>query len=167
MWPCLYLAVPYLLLLPNHLQQAGIYFCLLTKITFQAICFPSNAILLINAAPSKSALGTINGLSSSIACLARALGPTVNGWINSAGLELGYGGLAWWAIGLACAIGALQSHWIEEPEESLDRPLKADEQITCGPLLHPAAIESTENSTSRLDNLPLMDELDLTKPLKQ
>src|SRR6202012_5394305 len=72
-WPLLYFAVPYLVLLPDHLQKTGIYFSLLTKITFQAISFPSNAILLANAVHSKSVLGTVNGFAASMACLARAL----------------------------------------------------------------------------------------------
>lgn len=165
-WPCLYFVVPYLVLLPHHLQRAGIYFCLITKITFQVICFPSNAILLANAAHSKSVLGTINGVAASTACLARAFGPIVTGSIHSAGLKLGYSGLAWWAGGLVCAIGALESYWMEEAEGRLDRPSEEEEHNTCEPLLHPAAVESTEDCTLRLDDIPLMDELDLTKASK-
>jgi hypothetical protein len=48
-WPFLYLAVPYLIMLPEQLQTTGIYVVLLTKITFHVIAFPSNAILLTNA----------------------------------------------------------------------------------------------------------------------
>ena len=165
-WPLLYFAVPYLVLLPEHLQRAGIYFSLIAKITFQVISFPSNAILLANAAHSKSVLGTINGVAASTACLARAIGPIVTGSIHSAGLKLGYNGLAWWAGGLVCAVGALESYWMEEPEGRLDRPLEEEEQNTCEPLLHPAAVESTEDCALRSDSLTLMDDLDLTKPIK-
>jgi hypothetical protein len=69
--------------------------------------------LLANAALSKTGLGTINGVVVSTACLARAIGPTVTG--HSASLKLGYNGIAWWACGLVCAIGALEL-WMEESE---------------------------------------------------
>ncbi|KIX03126.1 uncharacterized protein Z518_06676 [Rhinocladiella mackenziei CBS 650.93] len=165
-WPFLYFAVPYLVFVPEHWQKAGIYFSLITKITFQVISFPSQNILLANAARSHSVLGTVNGFAASAACGARALGPVVTGSLNSAGLKLGYSGLAWWTSGLVCAIGALESCWMEEPEGRLDRPSEDEEHNICEPLLHPAAVESTENSSLRSDSLTLMDPLDLTTPIK-
>ena len=165
-WPLLYFLVPYLVLLPDRFQKAGIYLCLVTKITFQVIAFPSNAILLANAAHSKSVLGTINGVAASTACLARALGPIVTGSIHSAGLKLGYNGLAWWAGGVVCAIGALESYWMEETEGRLDRTSEEEEQNMCEPLLHTAAVEPTDDCTLRSDSLSLMDDLDLTTSIK-
>ena len=164
-WPLLYFVVPYLVLLPEKLQTTGIYVALLIKITFHVIAFPSNAILLTNAAPSKSVLGTINGVAASTACLARALGPTVTGAIHSAGLNIGCNGLAWWAGGIVCAIGALESFWMEDPSQ--------EEQAVCEPLLHATAVETTEEAGPqhhRRDSLASMTELDLstikeTKPL--
>jgi hypothetical protein len=167
-WPVLYFFVPYLVLLPEKFQTAGIYTCLVIKITFQVIAFPSNAILLANAAHSKNVLGTINGVAASTACLARALGPIATGSIHSAGLKLGYNGLAWWAGGIVCAIGALESYWMEETDGRLDRNLEEEEQNTCEPLLHAPAVEPIDDCPlpTRPDNLTLMDELDLTKPEK-
>lgn len=172
-WPLLYFTVPYLVLLPEQLQTTGIYVALLTKITFHVIAFPSNAILLTNAVPSKSVLGTVNGVAASTASLARAFGPTVTGAIHSAGLQIGCNGLAWWAGGIVCAIGALESFWMEE---SLDGrpvdPSDENEQALCEPLLHATAVEATEEAGphQRRDSLASMDELDLstikeTKPL--
>ncbi|KAJ9493978.1 hypothetical protein H2202_010525 [Exophiala xenobiotica] len=165
-WPLLYFVVPYLVLLPEHLQKIGIYFCLMTKMTFHVISFPSNAILLANAVPSKSVLGSINGSAASAACFARSFGPIVTGSIHSAGLKLGYNGLAWWACGVVCAIGALESFWMEESEGRLDRASEEEEQNSCEPLLHSAAVESNEDCPPRADSIPLIDELDLTKTLK-
>lgn len=165
-WPVLYFFVPFLVLLPERLQSAGIYFTLVTKITFQVIAFPSNAILLANAAHSKSVLGTINGAAASTACLARAMGPVVTGSIHSAGLKYGYNGLAWWAGGVVCAIGALESYWMEDTEGRLDRPSVEEEPNTCEPLLHTAVEPTDENVLSRPDVFALMDELDLTTPIK-
>lgn len=161
-WPILYFAVPYLVLLPDRLQSAGIYFCLLVKITFHVIAFPSNAILLTNAAHSKSVLGTINGVAASTACLARAFGPTVTGSIHSAGLKLGYNGPAWWINGLVCAIGALEAYFMEEVEGRMDRPSPPEEeqQTVCEPLLHATAMEPEED-TLRRESLSDIERLDL------
>ena len=163
-WPLLYFAVPYLVLLPEHLQKAGIYFSLLTKITFQAVSFPSNAILLANAVHSKSVLGTVNGFAASMACLARAFGPVVTGSIHSAGLKFGCNGLAWWACGLVCAAGALESYWMEDPDSRQARPNTEGEENTCEPLLHPSVVEPNDDLLSpRLERMSFMDDLDLTE----
>ncbi|KAI9874756.1 MAG: hypothetical protein M1823_007616, partial [Watsoniomyces obsoletus] len=164
MWPLLYFAVPYLVLLPEQLQTTGIYIALLTKITFHVIAFPSNAILLTNAAPSKAVLGIINGVAASTACLARAFGPTVTGSIHSLGLKVGCNGLAWWAGGIVCAIGALESFWMEEPDNRTDHASEEEEQALCEPLLHSSAVEAAEEAGphQRRDSLASMDELDLS-----
>ena len=161
-WPFLYFAVPYLVLLPARLQYAGIYFCLLTKITFHVIAFPTNAILLTNAAPSKSVLGTINGVAASTACLARAFGPTVTGTIHTFGLKLGYNGLAWWAGGLVCAIGLLESFMMEEDDGRTERPMEEEDQTTCEPLLHSTSVETVDDNGLRRESLEIQT-LDLAK----
>lgn len=116
-WPPLYLAVPYLILLPAKLQMPAVYVALISKITFHVIAFPSTAILLANAAPTSKVLGSINGAAASTASLSRAFGPTVTGLLHSRGLESGYSVLAWWASGFVCVVGAIQSFWMEEPSE--------------------------------------------------
>ncbi|RMZ82685.1 hypothetical protein DV738_g1584, partial [Chaetothyriales sp. CBS 135597] len=162
-WPVLYLAVPYLVLLPDRFQSTGIYMALLIKITFHVIAFPSNAILLANAAPSKSVLGTINGVAASAACLARAFGPTVTGSIHAAGLKFGCTGLAWWAGGIICVIGALESFWMEENEVRMDSEASEEEPV-CEPLLHTTSVEaSDEAGPQRRDSLASVQELDLSQ----
>jgi hypothetical protein len=161
-WPLLYLVVPYLVLLPHHLQTVGIYFCLLMKITFHVIAFPSNAILLTNAAPSKNVLGTINGVAASAACLARAFGPTVTGAIHSAGLKFGSSGPAWWVGGLICAVGTVESFWMEEVEGRMDGPCNEEEPATCEPLFHSTNLEANEELPPRRCSLNSIAELDLS-----
>jgi hypothetical protein len=164
-WPLLYFAVPYLVLLPDRLQKPGIYLSLVIKITFQAISFPSNAILLANAVHSKSVLGTVNGFAASMACLARAFGPVVTGSVHSAGLKLGCSGLAWWACGLVCAAGALESYWMEDPDSRPDRlPGSEGEESTCEPLLHPSVVEPSDELLSpRTERMSFIADLDLTE----
>ncbi|KAL2818379.1 major facilitator superfamily domain-containing protein [Aspergillus granulosus] len=115
-WPPLYLLVPYLILLPEKLQMTAAYVALICKITFHVIAFPSTAILLANAAPSSKVLGSINGAAASTASLSRAFGPSVTGFLHSKGLDSGYSVISWWACGIVCTIGAIQSFWIEESE---------------------------------------------------
>ena len=142
-WPFLYFGVPYLVLLPRHLQMPGVYFCLFWRITAQVLAYPSNAILLTNSAPSLLVLGTINGVAASTASLCRAFGPTVSGLIHSAGLRLGYTGLAWWASGLICVLGAIESMWMEEAGGRMDQQISEDEEaLLSEPYIDPNAIDA-------------------------
>ncbi|PGG95691.1 hypothetical protein AJ79_09918, partial [Helicocarpus griseus UAMH5409] len=115
-WPALYLVVPYLVLLPSQLQIPAVYMALIAKITLHVIAFPSTNILLANSAPSTVVLGSINGVAASTASLSRAFGPTVTGFLHSKGLGMGYSGLAWWACGIVCLLGAFESFWIQEED---------------------------------------------------
>ena len=116
-WPPLYLAVPYLILLPAKLQMPAVYVALISKITFHVIAFPATAILLANSAPDSKVLGSINGAAASTASLSRAFGPTITGLLHSKGLESGCSVLAWWACGFVCVVGAIESFWMEESSE--------------------------------------------------
>lgn len=116
----LYLITPYLVLLPENLQMAGIYIMVVWKCTFSTMAYPSNAILLTNSAPSLLSLGMINGVAASTASLCRAFGPTISGLLYSLGLQTGYSGLAWWVSGLVTIVGALISLQITEPRGRLD-----------------------------------------------
>lgn len=161
-WPLLYFTVPYLVLLPTSVQNIGLYGALLLKMTFHVIAFPSNAILLANATPSKAVLGTINGVAASTACLCRALGPTLTGAIHTAGLQYGYTGLAWWFGGIICALGALEAFYIEETDSRHDHPTEpTEEQAVCEPLI----TATVEDSESRADPLTT-DNLDLNQTFK-
>ena len=113
-YPLLYAIVPYLVLLPPAARMIGLVFVLLWKVTFQVLAYPSNMLLLTNAAPSSLVLGFVNGVAASAASLSRAIGPTVAGLIQSAGLNHGYLGMPWWASAAVALIGALQSLWLRE-----------------------------------------------------
>ena len=142
-WPLLYLLVPYLVLLPQPLQVPGVYLCLLWKITLHVMAFPSNAILLTNSAPSLLVLGVINGVSASTASLARGCGPTVSGILYSWGLQIGSTGLAWWASGFVCLLGAIESMWLEDGIGRMNQPDMGDEeQLIEDGLIDPLAMDA-------------------------
>jgi hypothetical protein len=116
----IYLITPYLVLLPESLQLVGIYLMIIWKCTFATMAYPTNAILLTNAAPSTMTLGTINGVAASTASLCRAFGPTISGMLYALGLQRGYSGLAWWSTALVTVGGAYVSLQIKETKGRLD-----------------------------------------------
>ncbi|KAI1175353.1 MFS general substrate transporter [Nemania sp. FL0916] len=103
----LYLATPYLVLLPPAYRMVGLAIVLAWKCTFSTIIYPANAILIANSAPSPLALGTINGFAASTGSLCRAFGPTISGILYTVGLQSGYSGLAWWTSALVAIGGAV------------------------------------------------------------
>ena len=126
-WPTLYFLTPYLVLLPQYLQRTGVYCLLLWKTTAHVLAYPSNAILLTNSAPSLLVLGTINGIAASTASLSRAFGPTATGFNHTWGLEIGCTGLAWWASGIICILGSVESLWMKEEGGRMIAPIPGDE----------------------------------------
>jgi len=126
-YPILYITTPYLALLPESLRMAGVYGVVILKCTFATMAYPSNAILLTNSAPSLLMLGTINGVAASTASLSRAFGPTVSGFLFSAGLRLGYSGLAWWCSAIISIAGAVISLRMSEEGGRMATDEKSDE----------------------------------------
>ncbi|KAK5998497.1 Major facilitator superfamily multidrug transporter mfsB [Cladobotryum mycophilum] len=123
----LYLVTPYLVLLPDNMRMPAIYLLVIWKCTFSTMAYPSNAILLANSAPTKSVLGTINGIAASTASLCRALGPTVSGFLYALGLQTGYSGLAWWFSGIITIAGAYLSSQITEGAQTSVIPEEEEE----------------------------------------
>lgn len=119
LFPLSYVIVPYLDFVPTDFKYASIYIPLIIQVLFAALTYLCNTILLTNSAPSFLELGTINGFAGSIASLARAFGPILSGMTYTYGLKIGYVGLAWWANGAVCIIGAIQVFWILDPVPSV------------------------------------------------
>lgn len=162
-WPPIYFAVPYLILLPSALQIPVAYVALLSKITLHVICFPAVNVLLANTIPSRNVMGSINGLASSIASLSRALGPSITGLLHSQGLRSGYSIIAWWALGIVCVIGATESLFMEEtdkkPQDDAETENTNEQTTRLGPeaSLLPSILTSPEISASvemTLDDKP-------------
>lgn len=126
-YPLLYIATPYMGLLPESLKMIGIYILVIWKCTFATMAYPSNAILLTNSAPSLLMLGTINGVAASTASLSRAFGPTVSGFMFSTGLRLGYSGLAWWCSAAIAVVGALISLSMTDKGGRMDQEEEKDD----------------------------------------
>ncbi|EAQ88066.1 hypothetical protein CHGG_04685 [Chaetomium globosum CBS 148.51] len=123
LYPLLYFFTPYIVLLPESLRMASVYFIVVWKCTFSTLAYPSNAILITNSAPTTLTLGTINGAAASTASLCRALGPIISGLLYSMGWENGYSGLSWWVTGLVTIGGAYVGLKITEPRGRMDEKL--------------------------------------------
>ena len=124
-YPLLYLVVPYLTLVPVHLRMPAIYGILIWKVTAQAFSFPANNIMLANATP-KRALGTFNGFAQSSASFARAIGPSLSGLLEAAGLSKGMLGLPWWFNACVAFAGAMLSLFMIEQNRRSTDPEKSD-----------------------------------------
>ena len=79
-----------------------------------AFAFPCSAILITNSAPSKSHLGTINGMNQAFASLARAIGPSISGWIFTESEELDNPELVWICMSGAAFLTFLFSWLLRE-----------------------------------------------------
>ncbi|KAF2099504.1 MFS general substrate transporter, partial [Rhizodiscina lignyota] len=111
-YPILYFALPYLVLLPGKLRFFGIFWVLLLKVSTQSFTYPSLLIMLANHSPSKKVLGSLNGYAAASASLCRAIGPTFSGFIQAKGSGLGYSGLAWWVCSFIAIVGVTESLWM-------------------------------------------------------
>lgn len=130
--PIIYLATPYLVLLPSNLRLIGLAVVMIVRVTIGSFAYTSLNILLANAAPSLLVLGTINGVASSIASLGRAFGPTLAGIVESIGLDIGCSGLAWWVSALVAVIGAIPLYWMKDPGFRADMLASEEESIVTG-----------------------------------
>ncbi|KAF6830818.1 MFS transporter [Colletotrichum plurivorum] len=125
LYPTAYLLMPFLSALPEGLTQAGIYLSLVMQSFYGIIVGPVTLILLKDATPSPLALGKVNGLAMSGACLARTISPPLVGVIYS------FAGSA--AAWLSCAgfalIGVFQVIWVPRKHIHVDH-VEVDNAIT-------------------------------------
>lgn len=132
-YPFLYILAPYLALLPRNLRVPGIILLLVWKVTAQSLSYPSLAIMLANASPSKKVLGTLNGAAAASASVCRGFGPTVSGAVDSVGDRIGMSGLAWWTCAGIAAIGWLPGFFMKEERKRPGfRGIEEDEEVGLG-----------------------------------
>lgn len=122
LFPLAYMLAPYLALLPSVtaspkpasgvLIWLGISFVLTLQVSARTFALPASIILVNNASPHPSVLGTIHGVGQSVSSAMRTLGPVAGGYWFGLGLEKGIAGLGWWAIAGISAFGCLASLWV-------------------------------------------------------
>lgn len=113
LYPTTYIIVPFISLLPNEFESAGVYASLVLQAFFGIIVFPCALILMKNAIPSPLVLGRVNGIAMSACCLARTVSSPLVGLFYS----LGGSASAWFGLAFIAAIGIIQLIWV--PNESI------------------------------------------------
>lgn len=115
-----YLALPYLVLLPDN--DALIWTCLSSVLTMQVLSRtfvnPATVMLVNDCAPSPNLLGTVHGLASSISSVARIMGPTVGGVVLGWGLAHSLVALPLWLLGILAGLNWCILWWIEDVDMS-------------------------------------------------
>lgn len=122
LFPLAYFLAPYLALLPSTkslsqpasgtLVWLGISLVLTLQVSARTFALPASIILVNNASPHPSVLGTIHGVGQSVSSAMRTLGPVAGGYWFGLGLEKGIVGLGWWAIAGISALGCIASLWV-------------------------------------------------------
>jgi MFS family permease len=117
-FPVTYALAPYLsLVVGNHEMRwvfLGTVVC--SQIMARTMAIPSTVILLTEASPQKSVLGTVHGAGNMLASFARAVGPALGGYVFALGVEEGIVGLVWWLYLVIIALSALAWSYIMDIE---------------------------------------------------
>jgi hypothetical protein len=123
-FPLVYLLTPYLAVVPSSTSApepaAGlrvwlaITAVLSLQVTGRTFALPAQIILINNAAPHKSRLGTLHGVAQSVSSAARTLGPLVWAWVLGLGLSWGVVGLGYWGMAASATLGLAVAWCVQE-----------------------------------------------------
>lgn len=108
-FPAVYAFAPLLSVIPEDTPWSWVLLAAVVwgQIMARTMAIPSTVILLTEAAPSKSVLGTVHGAGNMLASLTRALGPAVGGWVYALGVRKGMVAAVWWFYLVVAALTAL------------------------------------------------------------
>ncbi|KAI1189770.1 major facilitator superfamily domain-containing protein [Nemania serpens] len=116
LFPVTYMAAPYLSLLAGDHAARWVFlgFVVCAQIMARTMAIPSTVILLTEAAPARTVLGTVHGAGNMLASLARAVGPAVGGYVFALGVDEGVIGMVWWIYLVGVAFCALAWSYLTE-----------------------------------------------------
>jgi hypothetical protein len=136
LFPLAYFLAPYLVLLPSSaaspLQASGVWLwlgislILTLQVSARTFALPASIILVNNASPHPSVLGTIHGVGQSVSAGFRTLGPVASGYWYGVGLEHECVGFSWWMVAGISVIGCIASFWARDGSQVL---VKEEEQF--------------------------------------
>lgn len=112
-----YCLLPYLVLLPadnTALVWTSLSAVLVLLVTSRTFVTPATMMLVNDCAPSPTLLGTVHGLSSSIASSARIMGPTVGGAMLGWGLGHNFVALPLWILSIVAVANWAVLLWIKD-----------------------------------------------------
>lgn len=124
LFPLAYTLAPFLAIIPSFARPphpaSGPWFwmyttlVLLVQVLARTFALPATTILVNNASPHPSVLGTIHGIGQSVSSAMRCFGPVIGGYLYGVGLRMGVVGLAWWIMAVWAAVGALAALRVRE-----------------------------------------------------
>jgi MFS family permease len=124
-FPVLYILIPYVVFLANHLRVARVVIYTMTclKTLGTSMSFPQILLIVHNSSPPKHR-AMINGATISVSALARCTGPFLWGFLMSWGEAYNIAWLGWWTVALLSLVAIYQSQFLrnsaaeEQDEES-------------------------------------------------
>jgi hypothetical protein len=96
------------------LRETAMFLCWMCKTFSTTFAFPGCTILLTNTAPSIRILGPINGFTTSIGALGRAIGPSLVGYAFTWGVRTGYLVTPFWVLTVMGVIAVPPLFWAIE-----------------------------------------------------
>jgi len=124
LFPIAYSLAPYITLLPSSslppkeasgiIIWLGIVVVLAIQVMARTFALPGMTILVNNACPHPSVLGTLHGIAQSISSGMRTIGPAVTGWLYGKGLQWGVVGTAFWFLTTVACVGFLAGSFVRE-----------------------------------------------------
>jgi hypothetical protein len=123
-FPIAYLLVPFLAIVPSKtpppaekdgiLVWAALCAMLFIQVIGRTFALPATTILVNNASPHPSVLGTMHGIGQSLSSAGRAIGPTLGGTLYGVGLKHGVVGAIWWGLSGWAVLNCIASYWVRE-----------------------------------------------------
>ena len=123
-FPVAYILVPYLAIVPSRTpppaEKDGILVwlalcCVLfIQVTGRTFVLPATTILVNNASPHPSVLGTMHGVAQSFSSAGRTIGPTLGGMFYGMGLSHGIVGAVWWGLSGWALLTCIASIFVRE-----------------------------------------------------
>lgn len=159
-FPVAYLLAPFLSLVPSKTPPPAekdgvlVWICLCVVLFFQVtgrtFALPATTILVNNASPHPSILGTMHGIGQSLSSGGRALGPTIGGALYGVGLRKGVVGGVWWLMSLLALVNCVASLFVREGDGHeiwLEGDKEAEEEFEAAS----ARPEHDNNGSRRVD----------------
>jgi hypothetical protein len=163
--PLIYLIIPFTAIISDPiLRQAALLTVWLCKSLCTTFAFPCSTILLTNSASSLKALGTINGIATSVGAIGRAIGPTLAGGMFSWGVKEGYLIAPFWLLTVMGILAWIPMYALVEGEgfgddegdttdEDEDEDYEADDEDgTIEPIFPADSTRSISTDTEESEN---------------
>lgn len=123
-FPVAYILVPFLSIVPSKsappaekdgiLVWMALSVVLFIQVAGRTFAMPATTILVNNASPHPSVLGTMHGVGQSLSSAGRTIGPSLGGAMYGLGLRKGVVGGVWWGLSALAIVNCIASNWVKE-----------------------------------------------------